>query len=573
MDPNAFRAICVLCLSVCVTLTTPAASSQTTPGANTTSTPSSVAHGSKGSEASVSKEDVEGLREMILSQGTEEQRQIDQLQQQNQKLVEELRIAEQELAAARQQVDQTHHEEGFDITSLREAVKELKSTENATAVAVQQQQKVQRDAANPLSLRYRGIMITPGGFFAAEGLYRSGAENADINTSWASIPYEAQSMAYLSEFRASARQTRLSLRADGPLGQAAAAGYFETDFLASGFGASEVQTNGYSNRIRQMWGRVQFPSGWTIAAGQMWSLLTMNRIGIDNLTEMTPALIDGSTILGFDYARQTALRVTKRLDENRLTAAFSAENAATVGVIPANVPSSVSGNLAGLSTTGTGIMSNTTYSTNVSPDLIAKVALDPGFGHYELKAIGRIFRDRLNSTATAPGQSNTLPGGAFGGSAYIPIWTNRVNYLAQAMWGAIGRYGATSTDVIVKPDGSLSTEKSIHAITGFEAHPSPKVDWNAYASDEYLPRNFGYGIETIDNSKCFVTTGFTCSASVRNLQEISTALWYRFYKGPSGTLQYGINDIYVVKNTWTGVRGAPRGLDNILETSFRYYLP
>jgi hypothetical protein len=141
------------------------------------------------------------------------------------------------------------------------------------------------------------------------------------------------------------------------------------------------------------------------------------------------------------------------------------------------------------------------------------------------------------------------------------------------MWGAIGRYGPTSTDVVVKPSGALSAEKSIHAITGFETHPSPRLDWNAYASDEYLPRNYGYGLNTIDNTKCFVETGFSCSASLRNLQEVSTVLWYRFYKGPAGTVQYGVNYIYLRKNTWTGVKGAPRGIDDILETSLRYYLP
>ena len=47
--------------------------------------------------------------------------------------------------------------------------------------------KLAAQRENPTSLRYRGITLVPGGFFAAEALYRSHAENADIGTSWASL--------------------------------------------------------------------------------------------------------------------------------------------------------------------------------------------------------------------------------------------------------------------------------------------------------------------------------------------------------------------------------------------------
>jgi hypothetical protein len=346
-----------------------------------------------------------------------------------------------------------------------------------------------------------------------------------------------------------------------------------------------VQSNGYSNRIRQLWGRVQLPNGWTFAGGQMWSLLTTNRTGIENLTEFGTPLISGSQFIANDYARQTAFRITKSIDNGKMTAAFSAENAATVGVTPGNVPSAVSSLISGLATTGTGALSNTTYSTNVAPDLIAKVAFDPKFGHFEFKGVGRTFRDRINSTPAVsatktaaaipatPGHNNTLLDGAIGGAAYVPVLTKKVTYIAEGMWGTIGRYGATATDVIVTPTGGLSPEKSIHALTGIETHPTPRIDWYAFASDEYLPRNHGYGLKTIVNTNCFIETGFSCSASVRNLEGGTTGVWYRFYKGPAGMVQYGADYAYIVKDTWSGVGGAPRGVENIIETSFRYYLP
>lgn len=509
----------------------------------------------------------------MLDQHRQQQERLDELQQENDELGRQLKAAQEKLSQSQKEIGQLQGERDPALARLQSDVRALKSAEAAIGTPAKQEQKTKQAQENPPAIRYRGIDIVPGGFFAAETLYRSHAENADINTSWASIPYDAQSMSHLTEFRASARQTRLSLRADGAIGRSTVTGYFETDFLGSGFGASEVQTNGYSNRVRQMWGRIQFPNGWTFSAGQMWSLLTTNRTGIVNLAEMTPSMIDATVLPGFDYARQTSFRVSKRFDNNKATAAFSAENAATVGVTPGNVPSSISSILSGLSTTGTGVMSNTTYSTNVAPDLIAKVAFDPSFGHFEIRSIGRTFRDRLNATTTTPGRNNTLLGGAVGGAAHFPVFTNKVSYFVQGMWGAIGRYGATSTDVVVKPNGELSVEKSIHAISGFETHPTSRLDWNVYAADEYLPRNYGYGLKTINNTNCFIETGFSCSASVRNLQVGATGFWYRFYQGPAGTLQSGADYVHVIKNTWVGVGGAPRGIENIVETSFRYYFP
>lgn len=527
----------------------------------------------------VSKEDLEQVKQTIADERREEQQRFDTLQEQNQQLEQQLKSTQDKLNDAQEQLGRLTTQEDPQVTSLESAVAVLKSSQAATSAYVEQEKKLQPEREHPLALQYKGISITPGGYFAGSALYRSHAENADINTTWSSIPFDSQVMAHLSEFRASARQTQLWLRTDGKAGYAAFTGYFETDFLGAGSGASEVQSNGYSNRIRQLWGRVQFPTGWTFAGGQMWSLITTNRTGIENLTEFGTALIDSSQFIGNDYARQTAFRISKTLDESRITAAFAAENAATVGVTPANVPSSVTNLLSGLSTTGTGALSNTTYSTNVAPDLIAKVAFDPGWGHYEIKAIGRTFRDRLDSTATTAGHNNTLLGGAIGGAAYLPVFTRKIYYIGEGMWGEIGRYGATSTDVIVTPTGRLSPEKSLHALTGLETHPSTRLDWYAYASDEFLPRNYGFGLKTINNAGCFIeatagsSTAPSCSPSTRDIEGATTGFWYRFYKGPGGTVQYGANYIYVVKNTWVGVGGAPRAIENVIESSFRYYLP
>lgn len=561
----------------------PSATSQTVQATKDSAkkTPSRTStHTAKPAAASeVSKQDLDQIKRTIADQIQQEQKRFDALEQQNQLLGQELKATQQKLAEAEQKINGMTTTEVPQIANLQTAVAAVKSEQAVTTAFVAQQKKLQPERDQPLALHYKGVTITPGGFISAAALYRSHAENADMNTSWSGIPLSSQVMTHLTEFRGSARQTMISLRANGKAGSTTLTGYFETDFLGAGSGASEVQSNGYSNRIRQLWGRAQFSSGWTFSAGQMWSLVMTNRTGIENLTEFSTPLIDGSQFIANDYARQTAFRVSKTFAAGKVTGAFAVENAATVGVTPANVPSSVTNLLSGLSTTGTGALGNTTYSTNVAPDLIAKVAFDPGFGHYEIKAIGRTFRDRIDSTATTAGHNNTRLGGAIGGAAEIPVFSKKSTFIAEGMWGAIGRYGATSTDVVVEPNGQLSVEKSVHVLTGIETHPTPKIDWYAFVSDEYLPRNYGYGISSIVNTGCFVeavassSTAPSCSPSTRNVEGGTTGFWYRPYKGAGGTVQYGVNYAYIVKNTWSGVGGAPRAVENVVETSFRYYLP
>jgi hypothetical protein len=46
------------------------------------------------------------------------------------------------------------------------------------------------DAINsPTALHYKGLTITPGGFFAFEGVWRQHSVNSDINTPFNSIPF------------------------------------------------------------------------------------------------------------------------------------------------------------------------------------------------------------------------------------------------------------------------------------------------------------------------------------------------------------------------------------------------
>jgi len=521
-----------------------------------------------------SKAELEALKDSLAKQYAQQQKLLEAVQEQNRLLGEKLAQAEQTLSAAEQKIDSVKNEQSPVIAKLQTEVAAVQTAQVSTSKFIAVEKALLPELQNPSALHYKGVTLTPGGFVAVESLYRAHAENTDMSTSWVSIPYDAQSASSLSEFRMSSRSTRLGLLFQGAKGNNKLTGYFEIDFQATGYGASEVQSNAYSPRMRQLWGQVETAHKLTFTGGQTWSLLTTNYKGIHVLNEFTTPLIDCSQFIGHDYARQAAFRVTKESANAKYTMAFSVENPATVVVIPSNVTTAVSGTIVGLSTTGIGVLSNTTYSTNLAPDLIAKVAFDPGYGHFEIKALGRTFRERqIPTTAVPTGTNETVLGGGLGAAMILPIIAKRVDFVADGMWGNVGRYGATATDVIIKPSGGISPEKSIHLFGGFLTHPTPKLDWYAFGGDEYLNRNHGYGLSTIDNSKCFAEATFSCSANVKNLSGVTTGVWFRPYKGSFGTVQYGAEYSYISKITWSGIGGAPRATENVAEGSFRYYLP
>jgi len=64
-----------------------------------------------------------------------------------------------------------------------------------------------------------------------------------------------------------------------------------------------------------------------------------------------------------------------------------------------------------------------------------------------------------------------------------------------------------------------------------------------------------------------------CSPDTRAVQEFTLGYWYDFYKGTKGRVRQGLQYSYFTKNTWRDTGGAPSAVDNMVWTSFRYYLP
>src|SRR5580698_4360479 len=136
-----------------------------------------------------------------------------------------------------------------------------------------------------ISIRFKGITITPGGFAAAEFVRRTRALAADVNTPFNSLTMPGASQSSLSEFFGSGRQSRISALAEGRLKSAKLSGYVEADFLSAGVTSNNNQSNSYTLRQRQAWGQAALDNGFSVTGGQMWSLVTETKHGVDNRTE------------------------------------------------------------------------------------------------------------------------------------------------------------------------------------------------------------------------------------------------------------------------------------------------
>jgi hypothetical protein len=555
----------------------------------------------------ITAEDVKALKDALAAQ----QQQIEALKQEMQRRDEETRqAAAAQASQAASKADAAASQAAAaqqSASAVQTDLADIKANATNTALSLQDTQK--RIAEPPTAIHYKGVTLTPGGFLAAETVFRQKATGGDIPTPFTGIPFAGANQAKVSEFFGSGRQSRITLLGEGKLGNAKIGGYYEADFLAAGTTSNNNQSNSYVLRQRQVWAQAAI-SGWTFTGGQMWTLATETSKGLDNRAEALPMTIDVNYTVGFSYLRGYGFRVAKNFN-NKFWLGFAVENPQTTFAAHNNASNFAFGSAG----TGGGLYNATAnYSFNAAPDFIAKAAFEPGFGHYEIFGIFSRFRDRVfpcvdvNATNPCP-LDNTIitpsPIGAHNASVTgTGVGANirfsvkkKVDFGLHFLGGdGMGRYGAASLpDATVNPDGTLALLKSYQGLGTFQLHPVSKLDIYFNGGAEHVGRHFltdpvtnkvvGYGAPSYNNSGCATEpvpgggNGFTpgslsnCNGDVRDVIEFSTGFWYRIYNGPKGRLQFGPQYSYLVKNIWSGTGGGPQATENMFFTSFRYYLP
>jgi hypothetical protein len=236
---------------------------------------------------------------------------------------------------------------------------------------------------------------------------------------------------------------------------------------------------------------------------------------------------------------------------------------------------------------------------------------------------------------TAPSASGAFndskTGGGAGVSASVPLFHKKLDASIKGVYGTgIGRFASAQlADVTARPDGTLATIHNAQWLGKLEWHVTPKFDLYAYLGGEYASRAAytgyssvkivttpgipatstspaipgtttfttatngigGYGSPLANNSGCsteVVPTGTgtpgaggTCAGDIRYISEGTLGFWHRLYQGEKGRVQWGIQYSYLYKVGWSGSGGVaagapaiePKAIDNMVWTSFRYYLP
>jgi hypothetical protein len=587
----------------------------------------------KPAQPAITPADVQALKDALAAQ----QAQIQQLNQQIQELKQNGQQAQAAAAAAATQATAAQSqaavaqsqtaEQQQAVAVLKNDVAAVKTTADTTAATVQDSLKEVKNVSSqwetPLSIHLKGITITPAGFVEGAFVRRSRELGADLTTPFNSLTMPGASQSQLPEFYGSARQSRPTVFVGGRLKNVEFSSYISGDFLSAGVTSSATQTNSYTLRLRQAWGQAKFDNGWKFLGGQAWSLLTENKAGIapsDDLgrvNDARPATIDPGYNVGFTFARQYQLRVTKDFG-SKVSAAFSIENAQGTLTTHNNAANFLLGEAGASNTYNT----TSNYTANPAPDLIAKIAFDPGFGHYEIFGLADRFTDRVfpcvepgtNPICAAPATSATgaynasKEGGGFGANARWTFASKHITFGLHGFGGSgIGRYGAAQlSDLSINPDGTVPLIKDLQGLTTLEYH-GKKLDVYGYAGAEYAGRTYGYdpllggtggyvgyGAPEFKNYGCYTETppngngGFTpgtlanCTADTRAVIEGTFGFWYTMYSGDKGRFRFGTQYSYVTRQTWSGASGGttpvsgalgPEGLDGMVFTSFRYYLP
>ncbi len=440
------------------------------------------------------------------------------------------------------------------------------------------------------TIQYKGVSLTLGGFLAAEGVYRSRGEGADIASSYSAIPFSNSPVGHTSETRFTARQSRLSLLVQGDVDpETHLAFYSEFDFLGGAQTANSNESNSYNLRIRNLYGTVDWDDlGLEVLAGQSWSLVTMNSHGISPRNEVPPAVIDAQYVPGFTWARQPQVRITKNWN-HEFWLAFSIENPQTTIQSGAGAASGVT--VTSITPGGSGFDKANNLSLNHIPDIVGKVAWEPHIGsaqplHLELFGIYRSYYDRVNIAAVnaggfTPGVGNSsTSGGGFGAGVTWTVVPKLLDLQGSVMTGqGIGRYGSAQLpDVTLRPDGELAPIQETMFLGGATLHLGPTFDLYGYGGQEQEDRkafnlgaaHFGLGNPSLNVAGCFIEGG-SCSANIQSIDQGTAGFWWKIYQGTFGRFQVGMQYSYTHLDAFPGLGGKPQTDDNMVFTSIRYY--
>jgi hypothetical protein len=454
---------------------------------------------------------------------------------------------------------------------------------NATTPAATQNGKSPEAGDTPLSIHFGKARLTPGGWVDFTSYFRSTDLGSGLGTAFAAIPYPNTVQGGLSETRFTAQGSRVTLRADETFGAVTVFGYAEADFNGYLPPNGYVSTNSDSLRLRVYFADLK-KGRWELLAGQSWSMLTPNRVGVSPfLSEIYNTLhLDSNYQVGLTYARQTQIRAVYHFSNN-FALGLSAENpeqfsggAATFPALFSTVQTDVG------SSTGAG---GGTATPTLHPDLIAKFSVDQGWAgrrwHFEtaglLTGVAILTPAPITKSASV---KDVREGAGISGSANIEM-VKGLHFIVTGFWSdGGGRYigGLGPGFVVAQPAGTTSpfAIQLVHsgsAIAGTEWHANRNNVIALTYSGAYFARMFS----TDPSTGSLVGYGFAGSANSNNrlLKQgtlaTQTILWTR----PGyGSVQVITQSSYIQRAPWYLAPGTPKDAHAFVGyANLRYVLP
>ncbi|SRR6185437_10585441 len=431
---------------------------------------------------------------------------------------------------------------------------------------------------SPLFFKIGGAEFTPLGFLDFTSVYRSTDVGSGIGTSFNSIPFNATSPAgQLSELRFSAQNSRIGLKVDSNPGDFKVRGYLEADFL--GNAAANVQIGSHSNTLRMRLYWVDVRRGkWEVLAGQSWSMMTPNRVGISPMPGdiFFSQDMDTNYQNGLIWLRTPGVRLVLHANDH-VTWGFALEDPEqqTTGLV--TFPAGFSNTQVDDNGNGGG-----SKTPNKAPDVESKLAFDthPNGGgrnfHVEIAGIYRAFR--LNT----PGLGNVTKSGGGGSiNANLELFKN-LHLIANTFWSdGGGRYiFQLGPDFTVNVNGAGNFVPSpLHAgsgIGGFE-YTIKKSLLYGYYGGVYFGRNFQQ--VTAGPPPTFTGYGYPGSSSSQNrtIQEATIGLNQTLWSDKKyGDLKLLTQFSYLSRNPWSTTGTPGNAASAHLGMSFvdlRYDLP
>jgi hypothetical protein len=429
---------------------------------------------------------------------------------------------------------------------------------------------------SPLSFRIGGADFTPGGFLDLTFFWRSTNVGSGYGTNFFSIPFNNTIPGQITETRLTAENSRISMKVTDKFKGNNVMGYFEMDFHGNDPGNLNVTSNSSTMRLRQYWVDLRRDK-WEILAGQAWSWITPNRVGMGSLpSEVFYSLnMDANYQVGLTWTRAPQVRGVFHPNDH-WGIGLGLENPDQFAGQAGQVTFPAAFNVPAVTTQFD--IANQTTTPNLHPDVLGKIAYDTeAHGkHFHVEGVGLLRTFRV--LPVVGGVTNSKTGGGVSGAINLEIFKN-FRVVANAFWSdGGGRYiFGSGPDLVLRPNGTLSLVHAGSGIAGLEWQATKMSLFGLYYGANYFQRNFFLDTSAGAKPNTFVGYGGPGSSNAANraIQEPSGVWIITLWKNDQyGALQL-INQVsYLTRAPWFVAPGQPKNARSTMVWSdIRYVLP